>query len=213
MKRGRGRPRKYPPTSPGDFESTKYEGFFNKSDFRKAIEGEEIHLDRVANTVFQFLYQAESSDKLFSKPKSVEDNPILKNIMEKKCALNPDGETQKQNKTCDDVFYEYLANFKKETNENYFILLTKFVLLFRECYDISKNKDKGEDEKKTVTNVITPEGLPDLCNEFYGEFMEPNFFFGIKEEKEKSEIIEIIQHFCIWLFKNEYTKSKLSLAA
>ena len=43
--------------------------------------------------------------------------------------------------------------------------------------------------------------------------MEPNNFFGIYEPNEKSEIIEIIQHFCIWLFKNEYTKSKLSLGS
>ena len=28
----------------------------------------------------------------------------------------------------------------------------------------------------------------------------------------ENELIEIIQHFCIWLFRNEYTKSKLSLA-
>jgi hypothetical protein len=27
-----------------------------------------------------------------------------------------------------------------------------------------------------------------------------------------NEILDLIQHFCIWLFKNEYTKSKLSLA-
>ena len=66
-------------------------------------------------------------------------------------------------------------------------------------------------EKKAVTDHILPEGLPDLCNEFYGEFMDPNNFFGL-DEPDKNEIIEIIQHFCIWLFKSEYTKSKLSLA-
>ena len=88
----------------------------------------------------------------------------------------------------------------------------KFVLLFRECYDISKNKNNSG-EIKTVTNEINSEGLPDLCNEFYGEFMEPNNFFNIEDQDEKNEIIEIIQHFCIWLFRNEYTKSKLSLAS
>lgn len=90
--------------------------------------------------------------------------------------------------------------------------MTKFVLLFRECYDVSKNKNLKEEDKKAITNVLTPEGLPDLCNEFYGEFLEPNDFFGIHESYEKNEIIEIIQHFCIWLFKQDYTKSKLSLA-
>ena len=88
----------------------------------------------------------------------------------------------------------------------------KFIILFRECYDNSKNKN-NVGQRKTVTNELTSEGLPDLCNEFYGEFMEPNNFFDIEDQDEKNEIIEIIQHFCIWLFKNEYTKSKLSLAS
>ena len=118
----------------------------------------------------------------------------------------------KNKKTCDEVFYEYLYTFKDKANEKYFTLLTKFVILFRECYDINKKKEK-EGQKESVTDKLIPEGLPDLCNEFYGEFMEPNNFFGIDNQEEKNEIIEIIQHFCIWLFKNDYTKSKLSLAS
>ena len=119
----------------------------------------------------------------------------------------------KNEKTCDEIFYEYLISFMNKTNKKYFSLMLKFILLFRECYDLSKNKEKKEGEKKAVTDTLSPEGLPDLCNEFYGEFMEPNNFFGIEEAEEKNEIVEIIQHFCIWLFKNEYTKSKLSLAS
>ena len=88
--------------------------------------------------------------------------------------------------------------------------MVKFILLFRECYDISKTNDSKEEVKKTVTDIISPEGLTDLCNKFYGEFIEPNNFF---EPDEKNEIIEIIQHFCIWVFKNEYIKSKLSPAS
>ena len=146
-------------------------------------------------------------DKLFSHPKTFEENPILQNL---KLDI-PISDKPKNTKSCDEVFYEYLKTFKDKTNEKYFALLIKFVLLFRECYDNSKTKDAKEEEKKAVTDHVSPEGLPDLCNEFYGEFMEPNNFFDL-DENDKNEIIEIIQHFCIWLFKNEYTKSKLSLA-
>ena len=121
---------------------------------------------------------------------------------------NPSSKT-KSEKTCDEVFYEYLHTFVNKTNKTYLSFLVKFILLFREFYDISKTKDSKEEIKKAVTDTITPEGLPDLCNEFYEEFMEPNNFFN----EERNEIIEIILHFCIWLFKNEYTKSKLSLAS
>lgn len=159
--------------------------------------------------VFHFLYEGNYANKLFSHPKSYDENPILKNLADNADVVNK----QKNEKTCDEVFYEYLHSFKHKTNKKYLTLLTKFVLLFRECYDNSKNKESKEETKKAVTDSIPPEGLPDLCNEFYGEFMEPNNFFGIEEPDEKNEIIEIIQHFCIWLFKNEYTKSKLSLAS
>ena len=207
-KRGRGRPRKYPPKTAGDFETTKYEIFFTIGN-RAPEEGIAIDIKNLVEEVFHFLYEGQYADKLFSRPKTYEDNPILKNLAENsEISSKP-----KTEKTCDEVFYEYLHTFKGKTNRKFLSLLIKFVLLFRECYDISKTKDMKEDEKKAVTNNLSPEGLPDLCNEFYGEFMEPNNFFGIEEPDEKAEIIEIIQHFCIWLFKNEYTKSKLSLAS
>ena len=159
--------------------------------------------------MFHFLYEGSYANKLFSSPHTFEENPILKNLVEN----NNVSSKPKSEKTCDEVFYEYLHTFQSKTNKKYFSLLLKFVLLFRECYDISKTKDSKEEIKKAVTDSISPECLPDLCNEFYVEFMEPNNFFGIEEGEEKNEIIEIIQHFCIWLFKNEYTKSKLSLAS
>ena len=206
-KRGRGRPRKYPPKSNGDFEATKYDIFFNQNG--RSAENNSIDVLSVIKEVFSFIYESPSSNKLFSRPKSYKDNPVLADLAQRRSILDK----PKNEKTCDEVFYEYLASFKDKTNKNYFSLMLKFILLFRECYDISKNKEKKEKEKKAVTDTLPPEGLPDLCNEFYGEFMEPNNFFGIEEIEEKNEIVEIIQHFCIWLFKNEYTKSKLSLAS
>ena len=101
--------------------------------------------------------------------------------------------------------------FMKKTNNKFFALMLKFVLLYKECYDIFKNKDKKEEKKKTITNTLSPEDLPDLANEFYSEFVDNNNYFD--NEEEKSEIIEIIQHFNLWLFKNNYSKSKLSIAA
>ena len=122
-------------------------------------------------------------------------------------------EKAKNERSCDEVFYEYLSIFKNKANDKYFTLIMKFIILFRECYDISKNKNVNEENREQVTNKLTPEGLPDLCNEFYGDFLEPNHFFGINDQNDQNEIIDIIQHFCIWLFKNDYTKSKLSLAS
>ena len=117
----------------------------------------------------------------------------------------------KNEKSCDEVFTEYLLIFMNKTNKKYFLFMLKFILLFREFYDISVNKEKKDEEKKTLTNSLPPTGLPNLCNEFY-EFMENNDYFEMNEDGKK-EFVEIIQHFCIWLFKNDYTKSKLILAS
>ena len=206
-KRGRGRPRKYPPKTVLDFESTKYDNFFNTPE-RKSEEGKTLNIPVLVQNVFDFIYKGNYRDKLFSQPINYQDIPILNNLILDK----PINEKPKNEITCDDAFYEYLHIFKDKTNDKYFSLVLKFIILFRECYDNHKNKDNGE-QKEAVTNKKTPEELPDLCNEFYGEFMEPNNFFDINDQDERNEIIEIIQHFCIWLFKKEYTKSKLSLAS
>ena len=138
---------------------------------------------------------------------------LISYILDKLVKNEKISEKPKNERTCDEVFYQYLSIFKNQANDKYFKLIMKFILLFRECYDVSKNKNVAEANKQQVTDKITPEGLPDLCNEFYGDFLEPNNFFGIDEPDERTEIIDIIQHFCIWLFKNDYTKSKLSLAS
>ena len=145
-------------------------------------------MNSICQKVFEFLYEGQYENKLFSKPKSFKENPILNNL-----ATNAEFSNKPKNeKTCDEVFYEYLSTFKDKTNPTFFTLLVKFALLFRECYDISKNKDIKPEERKAVTDSLSPEGLPGLCNEFYGEFMEPNNFFGIYEPNEKSEIKLII---------------------
>ena len=220
IKRGRGRPRKYPPKAVSDFENTKYSIFFTMQN-RKSEEGKNIdnEIQKIINTVFDDIFKGHYKEKLFSRPQKVEEDPLFNNLLNKKENLNENennnninnNNQEKKEKNCNEVFYEYLHIFKEKTNETYFKLLLKFILLFKECYDISKNKEQKPEEKKSVTDMITPENLPDLCNEFYGEFMEPNNFFDLAED-EKDEVIEIIQHFCLWLFKNDYTKSKLSLA-
>ena len=136
-KRGRGRPRKYPPKAAGDFESTKYDSFFNNAP-RCPEEGKTIDVKNVVNQVFDLIYKGSYMEKLFSHPKSFEENPILKNLVDNAII---DAQKAKNSKSCDEVFYEYLKSFKDKTNEKYFSLLIKFVLLFRECYDKSKTKD------------------------------------------------------------------------
>ena len=119
-------------------------------------------------------------DKLFSHPKNAEENPILQNLL----TDVPISDKPKNSKSCDEVFYEYLKTFKDKTNEKYFALLIKFVLLFRE-FSLNKKKNSGkeggeeggeEGEEGRESRKLSPEDFPDLCNEFYEVFMTKNNF-------------------------------------
>ena len=204
IKKNVGRPPKYPNKSKNDFEKTKYNIFFIQNG-RSPENEKSFDILSLVQEAFNFIYEAPSSIKLFSKPKSFKEIPILLNLISKNNIINK----AKNEKTCDDAFTEYLINFIDKTNKMYFLFMIKFVLLFKEFYDLYKNKEKKDEEKKTITNSLQPNELPYLCNEFYNDFLKMNNFFGINED----EIVEIIQHFCIWLFKNDFTKAKLFVAS
>ena len=209
LQRAKGRPRKYSPNKSkhSNTRKNKFDNFFNKYG-RNPIVGQYIEIFSLVEEVYSFIYESPYAKNLFSKPKSYRDIPILYNLVSK----TKIGNKPKNEITCDEAFLKYLNTFMNKTNRKYFSLMLKFVLLFRECYNLIKNKGKKEEEKKTVTNYLPPEELPDLCNEFYAGFMELNDFFGINDINDKNEIVSIIQHFCYWLFLKEYTKSKLLLA-
>jgi hypothetical protein len=146
-----------------------------------------------------------------------EDNPLFNLV------LNPNKMTQfssldiengAKRTVCDEIFYEYLKECSERANKEYFRFTFKFVLLFRECI----NKFKAEEVIKTENGVIRTfcetnpaESAPDLCNEFITEFMENADFFGLNLDRERLELIEVIQHFCHWLFDKNYTTSRLTL--
>ena len=114
-------------------------------------------------------------------------------------------------KICDDIICTYLNYIAPFTNEKYFIFVTKFIILFRECVNVIQSKDSKYSDKE-YTSIENAEIFPEQCNEFFSNFLEKYQFFDFNDE-DKTELIEIIQHFCYWLFINSYTKSKLSLAS
>ena len=149
-------------------------------------EGKNIDILSLVEDAFSFIYQSPKSNKLFSRPQTYQENSILNNLANQ----SPISTKPQNERTCDEVFYEYLNIFQTKTNQKFLLLMTKFVLLFRECYDVSKNKNLKEEDKKAITNVLTPEGLPDLCNEFYGEFLEPNDFLEFMIHMKKTKLLK-----------------------
>ena len=204
--RGRGRPRKIQKNF--DFEIEKYNDFF-LNDYKKKNENEIFNLNNIINQVFDSIFVS-YGDKCFSHPKNFSENFILNSLLN-----NVIIDKKKNEKNVDEEFYEYLFCFKDKCNSNYYSLMIKLILLFKEFLNFKNskiNESNNDNNKLEYSSYNNGEKIPNLCNEFYTCFLDENNFFGI-DEKDKIEIIEIIQHFCFWLYKEEYTKSKLSLAS
>lgn len=107
---------------------------------------------------------------------------------------------------CDNVFYFYLYKVSKLVNERYFIVVLKFVTLFREFVNLIYKKKVPENI--LYTEKHNPEDVPDISNEFMIDFLgTEDLLFGYSRE----EGIELTQNLCMWLYDNNYTCSKVSL--
>ena len=89
--------------------------------------------------------------------------------------------------------------------------MNKFIVLFREFINEIKRvsiRDEFKTENKTeYSELFCAEGIPESCNDFFLDFMEPKEYFGLNN----NELIELTQHFCFWLYQNKYSHSYLTL--
>jgi len=152
--------------------------------------------------------------------------PEVKNILEEHLLLQVEnlknGETEKHENnnignntnngsngkklTYDEIIHKYLEEVAEKANKAYFQFACSFSILFRESYNYQKKKDNPE-LKQDYSHFNGAEELPDTCNDFIIEFMDKNNYFNL----DQNEIIEIIQHFCAWLFDNGHTFQMLTL--
>ena len=126
-----------------------------------------------------------------------------------------------RNKSCDNIFVEYLEFISGMCNKEYFVFAFKFLVLFRECINKYKNvelvnrkcilNEEIPDNVTEYTQKFNADQVPDLCNEFISDFMENANYFGLNSNEERNEFVQIIQHLCYWLFKRSFTSSKLTL--
>lgn len=104
-----------------------------------------------------------------------------------------------------------MKEFSKKVNDDYLWFMFKFIVLFRECINL-KNKEQIRSENKSdkrqlFTQIYNAETVPEACNYFFLDFLMPYDNFGLN----KDELIELVQHFCYWLYINQYTQSHLTL--
>jgi hypothetical protein len=223
-RKGRGRPRKDPLLSNSiNQNKKKYETFFD-NDLRKIKvnnDNEVINLDTLKQNLSNVFRQCK--DSIFPNIDNVENYSFyiflnenwnkekIDNYEEHGNSLKNTNNNIIKSPPLDEVFFYYIKNVISKTNKDYFWFITKFIITFREYLNKSQNnlinKDFITEDKKYYSQIYNAEKIPDMCNDYFIEFMQPNNYFGL----DSNELIELIQHFCYWLVCNNYTQSNLTL--
>ena len=235
-KKIRGRPRKdFPTENPTVTSQNKYNVFF-KNDTRKplsldqTINDKTITLEIIQKFITDAFRHTQSElPELTTKYENIEQYPLYKLVIDNWEKETPEIEQESylddsrinKNKTqplkkikapcVDSLFYLYLKESSKKTNQDYFWFMVKFVVLFRENINMQKrNMVTNEiitENKNEFTQLFNAEEIAETCNDFFLDFMEPHRFFGLNKE----ELIELVQHFCFWLYTNMYSPAHLTL--
>ena len=235
-KKIRGRPRKdFPTENPTVTSQNKYNVFF-KNDTRKplsldqTINDKTITLEIIQKFITDAFRHTQSElPELTTKYENIEQYPLYKLVIDNWEKETPEIEQESylddsrinKNKTeplkkikapcVDSLFYLYLKESSKKTNQDYFWFMVKFVVLFRENINMQKRNMVTDEiiteNKKEFTQLFNAEEIAETCNDFFLDFMEPHRFFGLNKE----ELIELVQHFCFWLYTNMYSPAHLTL--
>ena len=229
-RKARGRPKATDAQQEASFRKAQahYDYFLNNENRKKRSEYEKIDNDAVKEN-FRTIFR-ELKHETFKDMENVEDYPLYQIVtnlwdiedpdLPKECFSENNAIKKDRNgiilKNClmppmELIFYLYLKDMAEYTNKNYFEFIQKFIVLYREYINNNKKttvKDDYKTEKDTTySQLFSAEGIPESCNDFFLEFLQPKNYFGHKSE----EFIDLAQHFCFWIYMKKFTQSYLTL--
>lgn len=131
---------------------------------------------------------------------------------------------------CNEVFSLFLIYISRFVTVPFYIELVFFIVSYQQMMNTKgwskineTNENDVSDNSLDFCEEQSAEFVPDFANyfilDYFGEALEPgiilkeNFelkFFGLDSIK-LLRIILIIQHFCLWLFNNKFTKAKIDI--
>lgn len=209
-------------------ESSKNEENKDSENIKKEVnEEKEIELNKIKGILTKIFQQCKK--EIFQDIENI-DNYSFYNLIikywensnenafppeEKFCFTAPEKKGEIPSKldsfNIDQLFFNYLKEFSNKVNDDYLWFMFKFIVLFRECINLKKKhlirSENQSENRKLYTQIYNAETVPEICNYFFLEFLQPYDYFGLLKE----ELIELVQHFCYWLYKNQYTQSHLTL--
>ena len=165
-----------------------------------------MNIDKVKNKFNKTVIKS-NDDKTFLSDKSLISIPQKNDKNNVKRDINLSSNAKMT--ILDGVFIIYLKEISKITNIDYFSFIIKFIVILREYINKSKeslvSKDIEGQPKAYYSQIYNAEIVPEICNNFFNSLPNNNY------NLDKNELIEIVQHFCYWLYDNHYSLSHLVL--
>lgn len=196
-----------------------YKNFFKKTN-RNNKNNDIINLNKIKENLLKLFNDHKNA--FFLKLDKIENYSFYKLVvnnwdkdepdLEKECLRDiNNNNTSNISKTInlDGLFFKYLKEVSKKSNYNYFSFIIKFIVIFREYINESKKNLVLEgiknDQKLYYSQLYNAEAVPLICNDFYIFISKYNYF-----DLDEKEFIEILQHFCYWLYIKHYSEYHLT---
>lgn len=123
------------------------------------------------------------------------DSPLYRNV---ETLMQNTENHYEETATCSDAFAGYLIAMSQRLSNSGMEQVIEFIEKLRDCV----NQKEGDD----YSDVNSPQSLPEQANYFISEYLDSH-----SGCLERSAAIELMLHFCRWLFIRHYSNLKLSL--
>ena len=175
------------------------------------------------------IYQTQKIQVIYNSEKKEDNITNLKNEEDKERNLEEKGkksmiilESNNIDKSIDQIFAEFLNKISSFVNVVFYQKIVFVLILLRDCLNtfyfklnLSRLSQLSELTDSTLfTQCYNAEHVPEISNYFVLEYLDRKSIYSIfaSIQTSKEEIIAIIKNFCHWLFLNDYTSFKLSVA-
>ncbi len=190
----------------------KYAKFWGIQKRKKDNNNSLINIEKIIKLVYDDLFIKYKLLLNFNDNiKTYKDHPLFK-LFINNMNININNNVNNSYISYDLALKSYIDDIKEKTNEIYFIFIIKFLVLFRDCFNSSKNIRTIPNIKNGIerSTILSAEQVPELANEFFTDYLaKKNFFEYSLNLNDLTEMTELMQHLCYFLYIKNFTSLRL----
>lgn len=195
----RGRPAK----QKVDIQNMFVEDKFFEKENRKNMD-EEIDINKHFKSSFEDIY-IKNSEFCYNKFKDESQHNLFTLLLSTDTSKLTDNIKDTETKSIDEAFSHFILTSKNKTNKEFFSFLLKFIFIFLEC--INKTKESNQFSMSSAAQTI-----PEFSNLFFLYLYDSNFF-GMDSDEDKLEMMDMMIYLCNWLRLYQFTNLKIQIVS